>query len=103
MLHFENDYNEGVHPKLLEALTKTNGENLAGYGLDTYSEKASQKIKDACQAPDAQVFFLTGGTQTNQVVIDSMLASYEGVVAAQTGHISVHEARGPLNTPVTRC
>lgn len=52
MLHFENDYNEGVHPKLLEALTKTNSENLAGYGLDTYSEKASQKIKDACRAPD---------------------------------------------------
>lgn len=60
MLHFENDYNEGVHPKLLEALTKTNGENLAGYGLDTYSEKASQKIKDACQAPDAQFFFPNG-------------------------------------------
>lgn len=92
MLHFENDYNEGVHPKLLEALTKTNTENLAGYGLDAYTERASQKIKTACQAPDAQVFFLTGGTQTNQVVIDTMLAPYEGVIAAQTGHISVHEA-----------
>lgn len=92
MLHFENDYNEGVHPKLLEALTKTNTENLAGYGLDAYTERASQKIKTACQAPDAQVFFLTGGTQTNQVVIDTMLAPYGGVIAAQTGHISVHEA-----------
>ncbi|WP_165212035.1 threonine aldolase family protein [Streptococcus tangpeifui] len=92
MLHFENDYNEGVHPKLLEALTKTNTENLAGYGLDSYTEGASQKIKEACQAPNAQVFFLTGGTQTNQVVIDTMLASYEGVLAAETGHIAAHEA-----------
>ncbi|EHI74811.1 threonine aldolase [Streptococcus criceti] len=92
MLHFENDYNEGVHPKLLEVLTKTNTENLAGYGLDSYTERASQKIKEACQTPNAQVFFLTGGTQTNQVVIDTMLAPYEGVLAAETGHIAAHEA-----------
>lgn len=92
MLHFENDYNEGAHPKLLEALTKTNTENLAGYGLDSYTEGASQKIKEACQAPNAQVFFLTGGTQTNQVVIDTMLSPYEGVLAAETGHIAAHEA-----------
>lgn len=92
MLHFENDYNEGAHPKLLEALTKTNTENLAGYGLDSYTERASQKIKEACQAPNAQVFFLTGGTQTNQVVIDTMLSPYEGVLAAETGHIAAHEA-----------
>lgn len=92
MLHFENDYNEGVHPALLEALVATNEENLAGYGMDSYTQRASEKIAQACDCPDAEVVFLTGGTQTNQIVIDSMLAPYEGVIATETGHISVHEA-----------
>lgn len=92
MLHFENDYNEGVHPALLEALVATNEENLAGYGMDSYSQQASEKIAQACACPEAEVVFLTGGTQTNQIVIDRMLAPYEGVLAAETGHISVHEA-----------
>ncbi|KXT73003.1 Low-specificity L-threonine aldolase [Streptococcus sp. DD10] len=92
MLHFENDYNEGVHPALLEALVATNEENLAGYGMDSYCQKATEKIVQACQCPEAEVAFLTGGTQTNQIVINSMLQSYEGVIAAETGHISVHEA-----------
>ena len=92
MLHFENDYNEGVHPALLEALVATNEENLAGYGMDSYSQQAADKIAQACACPEAEVVFLTGGTQTNQIVIDSMLAPYEGVLAAETGHINVHEA-----------
>ncbi|GGE29534.1 threonine aldolase family protein [Streptococcus himalayensis] len=92
MIHFENDYNRGVHKDLLQALVDTNDEGLAGYGFDQYSERAKDKIRVACQAPDAEVFFLTGGTQTNQIVIDSLLQSYEGVIAADTGHISVHEA-----------
>lgn len=92
MLHFENDYNEGVHPALLEALVATNEENLAGYGMDGYCQQAAEKIAQACACPEAEVVFLTGGTQTNQIVIDSMLAPYEGVIAAETGHISVHEA-----------
>lgn len=92
MLHFENDYNEGIHPALLEALVTTNEENLAGYGMDHYCQKAAEKIAQACACPEAEVAFLTGGTQTNQIVINSLLASYEGVIAAETGHISTHEA-----------
>ncbi|TWT11202.1 low specificity L-threonine aldolase [Streptococcus sp. sy004] len=92
MLHFENDYNEGVHPELLKSLITTNEENLAGYGADFYCQRASEKIRQATACPHAEVDFLTGGTQTNQVVIASLLASYEGVIAADTGHIAVHEA-----------
>jgi threonine aldolase len=92
MLHFENDYNEGAHIELLKALIETNEENLEGYGLDSYCKEAAEKIKLACQSPQAQVQFLTGGTQTNQIVIDSLLASYEGVLAVETGHVSGHEA-----------
>ncbi len=92
MLHFENDYNKGIHPQLLQALVDSNQESLAGYGMDDYCVQAADKIKQACDCPEADIFFLSGGTQTNQVVIDSLLTSYEGVIAADTGHISVHEA-----------
>ncbi|MFC3928146.1 threonine aldolase family protein [Streptococcus caprae] len=92
MLHFENDYNEGVHPELLEALITTNEENLPGYGADAYTKRAVDKIRQAIACPQAQITFLTGGTQTNQVIINSLLKSYEGVLAAETGHISTHEA-----------
>ncbi|MGQ7358631.1 threonine aldolase family protein [Streptococcus suis] len=92
MLHFENDYNKGAHPALLEALVASNQEGLSGYGTDTYTKSAIKKIKLATACPHAQITFLTGGTQTNQIVISSMLASYEGVIAADTGHISTHEA-----------
>ena len=89
---FECDYAEGAHPKVLEALVRTNMETLGRYGNDKYSQSAKEKIKAACECPNAEVYFLTGGTQTNQIVIDSMLKPYEGVVAAQTGHIALHEA-----------
>lgn len=92
MISFESDYIEGAHPLILEALAKSNMESLSGYGSDKYTERAKEKIAAACGLPEAQVFFLTGGTQTNQIVIDTMLAQYEGVVSAQTGHVSVHEA-----------
>ncbi|MDW8758232.1 aminotransferase class I/II-fold pyridoxal phosphate-dependent enzyme [Streptococcus suis] len=92
MLHFENDYNKGSHPALLEALVVSNQEGLSGYGTDTYTKSAIKKIKLATACPQAQITFFTGGTQTNQIVISSMLASYEGVIAADTGHISTHEA-----------
>ena len=92
MLYFENDYSEGAHPKVLEALIKTNYESLSGYGSDEYCERAKEKIKKVCGCDDAQVYFLVGGTQTNQIVIDTMLQPYEGVVAAATGHVNVHEA-----------
>ncbi|HFI2434532.1 TPA: low specificity L-threonine aldolase [Streptococcus suis] len=92
MLHFENDYNRGAHPALLEALVASNQEGLSGYGTDSYTKSAIEKIKLATACPQAQITFLTGATQTNQIVISSMLASYEGVIAADTGHISTHEA-----------
>ncbi|MGT2711712.1 threonine aldolase family protein [Streptococcus oriscaviae] len=92
MLHFENDYNKGAHPAILEALLATNHQGLSGYGFDSYSQAAIEKIRLATACPHAQVTFLTGGTQTNQVVISAMLQSYEGVIAADTGHIASHEA-----------
>ncbi len=92
MLHFENDYNKGAHPALLEALVQTNLEGLSGYGTDKYTVSAIEKIRQATKCPHAQVTFLSGGTQTNQVVIDALLQSYQGVIAAETGHISSHEA-----------
>lgn len=92
MLSFESDYITGAHPKVLEALVKTNLEALPGYGSDAYSESAKEKIRAACKVPDAEVFFLAGGTQTNRVVIGSVLRDYEGVIAAETGHVALHEA-----------
>ena len=91
MISFESDYIAGAHPKILERLAETNMESLVGYGDDKYCRMAEEKIKKACNRPDAKVHFLVGGTQTNQVVISSMLADYEGVIAATSGHISVHE------------
>ena len=92
MISFENDYNTGAYPRILERLMETNTEPLSGYGTDPYCEQAKEKIRAACQCPDAQVEFLTGGTQTNSVVVSTMLSDYEGVLAAETGHISTHEA-----------
>lgn len=92
MISFENDYIAGAHPQILKRLMETNLEPLSGYGADSYCESAERKIRDACGCPDAKVVFLTGGTQTNAAVISSMLKDYEGVIAAKTGHVSVHEA-----------
>lgn len=92
MLHFENDYNKGAHPALLQVLVETNQEGMSGYGTDKYTQSAIEKIRLATNCPHAQVTFFAGGTQTNQILISSMLASYEGVIAADTGHISTHEA-----------
>ena len=92
MLSFASDYIAGAHPDVIRRLTETNLENLSGYGTDPYCESARQKVREACGCPDAEVYFLVGGTQTNQVVISTMLAPYEGVIAAKTGHVSTHEA-----------
>jgi threonine aldolase len=92
MISFTCDYSEGAHPKILEQLAKTNFEQLPGYGMDHYCENAKAKIRMACEAPEAEVFFLVGGTQTNSTIIAAMLQDYEGVVSAETGHIGVHEA-----------
>ena len=92
MLSFESDYIKGAHKKILERLVETNDEALSGYGNDCYCESAKEKIRKACDCERAEIFFLTGGTQTNMTVISTMLKPYEGVVAATTGHVSVHEA-----------
>ena len=91
-LSFASDYLEGAHPAILQRLVETNLVKSAGYGADEYSESARNKIRTACRAPEADVFFLVGGTQTNATVIDAVLHSYQGVITAETGHISVHEA-----------
>ncbi len=92
MLSFECDYTEGAHEKILARLLETNLEQLPGYGSDHYCQQAKEKIRRACSCPEAEIFFLVGGTQTNDVVIDSLLRTYEGVVAAKTGHINAHES-----------
>ncbi len=91
-LAFECDYSEGAHERILEALLRTNREHLSGYGADVYCRRAKEKIRAACDAPSADVWFLVGGTQTNKTVIDSLLARYQGVIAAESGHIGTHEA-----------
>lgn len=91
-LLFASDYMEGAHPDILKKLVETNMEKSAGYGSDDFSGSARNRIREACGTPDADVFFLVGGTQTNAVMIDALLRSYQGVIAAKSGHISLHEA-----------
>lgn len=92
MLSFECDYNNGAHPDVLRHLVETNSEPTLTYGFDEYTMLAKEKIRQACQLPQADVFLLGGGTQTNAAVIDAMLRSYEAVLTVETGHIAVHEA-----------
>ena len=91
-LYFASDYMEGAHPAIMKKLMETNLEKTVGYGQDPYTEDAKEKIRKACNAPEAEVFLLVGGTQTNATVIDALLKSYQGVVAADTGHIATHES-----------
>lgn len=92
MVSFQSDYIMGAHPNILKALERTNFTVAAGYGDDPFCESAKQKIKNACDCPNADVWFLVGGTQTNALVISTVLQRFEGVIAAETGHIGFHEA-----------
>lgn len=92
MLHFDCDYMEGVHPEVMRRLVETNLEQTPGYGCDPYTARACELIRRECGAPDAEVHLLVGGTQTNATVIDGVLRRHEGVLAAESGHINVHEA-----------
>lgn len=92
MQHFECDYMEGAHPQILKRLIETNMEKTPGYGMDPYCQSGREKILKACGCPDGEVHFMVGGTQTNSTIIAAILKPYEGVIAAETGHISVHEA-----------
>jgi threonine aldolase len=92
MVSFECDYIAGAHPEILKRLAETNMESLPGYGMDHYTASAKEKIKAACGCPEAEVEFLVGGTQTNSVIISTMLRDWEGVISADNGHIFVHES-----------
>ncbi len=92
MVSFESDYIAGAHPRILERLSETNMELHSGYGEDIFCQQAKEKIRTACACPEAQIEFLVGGTQTNALVIDSLLPRWDGVIAADTGHVSTHEA-----------
>ena len=91
MIRFNCDYSEGAHPSVLEKLTLTNLEQTPGYGQDIYCRRAADLIKSCCKTPEAEVHFLTGGTQTNLTVIAACLRPYQGVISASSGHINVHE------------
>lgn len=91
MIRFNCDYGEGAHPRILEKLLQTNLEQTAGYGEDEYCAQAARIIRERCQAPEADVHFLVGGTQANLTVLAAALRPYQGVLAADTGHIAVHE------------
>ena len=92
MIYFDSDYMAGAHPEVLRRLVETNEEQTVGYGCDDYTKRAVERIREACGLPEARVQLLVGGTQTNATLIDALLARHEGVLAAETGHIAVHEA-----------
>jgi threonine aldolase len=92
MISFECDYNNGACQEVIDNLVRYNNAKPTPYGFDEFSERAKNRIREACGLPDAQIFFLTGGTQTNATTIDSMLYQYEGVICVGSGHINVHEA-----------
>ena len=91
MIRFECDYITGAHPKVLQALVDSNLEPHPGYGEDEYCARAAQLIRELCQAPEADVHFLVGGTQTNTTVIASALRPHQGVISTELGHIALHE------------
>ena len=91
MIRFNSDYLEGAHPRILEQLSSTNMAQTPGYGEDMFCDRARETIRRLCDAPNADVHFLVGGTQTNATVLAAMLLPYQGVISADTGHIAVHE------------
>ena len=90
-IRFECDYANGGHPKVMQALMDTNGESCPGYGEDGHCRRAADMIRALCQAPDADVHFLVGGTQTNMTVIAAALRPHQGVISTAMGHINDHE------------
>lgn len=92
MIHFDTDYMAGAHPEVMKRLAETNLEQTTGYGSDAYTQRAKEKIREACAQNEAAVYFLVGGTQTNATVIDGLLRHHEGVLATETAHINVHES-----------
>ncbi|OCG00192.1 threonine aldolase family protein [Gilliamella sp. wkB112] len=91
MYNFTNDYNETVHPELLKAVTSTTNQKIKGYGLDDYCTKSKESIKQQLQSPNADIHFMPGGTITNLTVISHILKPYQAIIAANSGHVNVHE------------
>ena len=91
MIYFNNDYNEICHPAVLKKLAESAGVQNPGYGTDACCSRAADLIREKCAAPNAAVHFLVGGTQTNLTVIAASLRPHQGVIAADTGHVNVHE------------
>ncbi|WP_114781217.1 threonine aldolase family protein [Botryobacter ruber] len=90
-ISFKNDYSEGAHPLILQQLLRTNLEQQAGYGNDSYSQRAKELLQEKIAMPAAGIHFTAGGTQANLLVIGHLLKPYEAVISARTGHIAVHE------------
>ena len=90
-LFFRNDYGEGAHPLVMERLMQTNMEHTCGYGLDAYSLQAADLIREKCGQKDAAVHMMIGGTSANMVALSAFMRPYEAAIAAQGGHINVHE------------
>lgn len=88
---FKNDYSEGAHPRILEALMSSNFEQTEGYGMDSHTHNAARLLKERMGREDVDVHFLVGGTQTNLTAIAAMLRPHHAVISASTGHICVHE------------
>ena len=102
MIRFTNDYSEGAHPRILEAMGAANTEGNFGYSTDPHCENARQMIRDAIGRPDSAVHFLVGGTQTNTVCICAALRPHQAVIAATTGHVCVHET-GAIEASGHKC
>lgn len=92
MLDFSCDYNVGTAPEILKALTDINSDHVKTYGWDQYCDSAKEKIRKETGNPDAEIWFMNGGTQTNQIALSFMVKSYEGILSARTGHVAVHES-----------
>ena len=92
MLHFDSDYMNICHPLILQRMQQMQDRQMPGYGTDPISQSARQKIRALCDCPDAEVQFLCGGTQTNMVMVNYLLRSFEGVLCADSAHVAVHES-----------
>jgi len=91
MIRFDCDYTQSAHPRILARLQEIGGEQNPGYGTDIHCQRAAEYIRAACQAPEAAVHFLVGGTQANATMINAVLRPHQGVLTADTGHIATHE------------
>lgn len=91
-MHFDSDYMNLCHPLILKRMAEVSQQSFSGYGNDSLSQSTQEQICRLCQCPEAKIFFLAGGTQTNMVVIDALLRSFEGVLAADCAHIAIHES-----------